>query len=120
MGSFCLSRKMDRLIFISLLIVAVNGQCPTNLTAICTDCVTYNDEMGCLYADSREESKFDNYQKALDHCRGLMGENAILAEAINEDQHNILVEIIKAAELYLEELSSPGGGVTFRRSQILL
>ena len=79
---------MDRLIFISLLIVAVNGQCPTNLTAICTDCVTYNDEMGinqfgsdtvkpqlinyilgCLYADSREESKFDNYQKALDHCR---------------------------------------------------
>ena len=51
--------------------------------------------------------------------RGLMGENAILAEAINEDQHNILVEIIKvnhhslrhhkvikycqAAELYLEE-----------------
>ena len=28
--------------------------------------------------------------------RGLMGENAILAEAINEDQHNILVEIIKA------------------------
>ena len=78
---------MDRLIFISLLIAAVNGQCPTNLTAICVDCVTYNDEMGinrlgsdisqvsinyilgCLYADSREESKFDNYQKALDHCR---------------------------------------------------
>ena len=128
--SFCLSSKMDRLIFISLLIVAVNGQCPTNLTAICTDCVTYNDEMGinllgsdtasinyilgCLYADSREESKFDNYQKALDHCRfentggsvwlvifyqilsrGLMGGNAILAEATNEDQHNILVEIIR-------------------------
>ena len=49
-----------------------------------------------------------------------MGENAILAEAINEDQHNILVEIIRvnqqsemkyhkvikcyqAAEAYLDE-----------------
>lgn len=137
---------MERFIFISLLIVVVSGDpCPDTLPGLCANCTTYNEEMGinrikwtvkllyhlhlgCLFSDAREETKFDNYQEALDHCRfgntggicvsdfsdtlisrGLMGNNSILAEALNENQQNILVSLMKvqiSSETYLVESSS--------------
>jgi len=92
---------MERFIFISLLIVVVSGDpCPDGLSTICTNCSFYHEDMGCLYADPSEEDKYDNYGQALQACRNIMGNKSVLAEALNEEQQNILASLMKEAEKY--------------------
>jgi len=84
------------LVFISIVVVS-GDPCPDTLPDLCPNCTAYHDEMGCVYADPSEEDRYDNYQDALDHCKDLMGNKSVLAEALTEDQQNVLVGIMRVS-----------------------
>merc|ERR1719510_852182 len=67
--------------------------CPTGTPGVVED-----SEMGCVWADSDEDHRYDTYAKAEGRCKELLGESAHLVEVLDERQQGVVVTAMVSAE----------------------
>jgi len=80
-----------------LFLVSVTAdQCPDNLIN-----TNYTEAMGCIHADTTYGEYFDTYDKALNFCKDLLGNNTVLVQIKNEEDQNTVVNLLKEAEPFL-------------------
>merc|ERR1711973_164684 len=92
------SGKMKMTIFLAFFcftFVAAD-ECPKNITNLAYS--AYDPVMGCLYADPSEEDMFDTYQKALDHCKKILGNESVLVEVYSKEEQDLVVSLMVEAE----------------------
>merc|ERR1712133_183166 len=94
---------MAKIFFASFFFTFVAAdECPQNITDLGYS--AYDPKMGCLYADPSEEDMFDTYQKALDHCKKILGNDSVLVEVYSKEEQDLVVSLMVEAE---KELMSP-------------
>merc|ERR1719244_1840832 len=79
-------------------VVEVKSQgvsCPDSLSDL-KGVSSESDSMGCLFASNSHH--FDTYDKALGHCKELLGAEASLVEILSEKDQQQVLDLIKEAE----------------------
>merc|ERR1712121_22007 len=99
MGTFP-SNNLQKMVilFVSLLflVTVTADQCPDNLIN-----TNYTESMGCIHADTSLDEYFDTYGRALNFCKGLLGNRSVLVEIKREEEQQIVIDLLLQAEEYM-------------------
>ena len=84
------------LLFSVTLLEAVRAQCPADLADIPN--AAFSPSTGCIWADSDESHRFDNFDEANARCKEVFGPEGRLIEIQSAEDQELAVLVMRAAE----------------------
>ena len=84
------------LLFCGTLLAAVQGQCPDDLADLPN--AAFSASAGCIWADSDESHRFENYEEATARCKEVFGPEGRLIEIQNAEDQELAVQVMREAE----------------------